>query len=94
MCSDVVLQLGEDGKPDVFWAEAEVVVRAISIIDAPDQAVLHARDVGVGEVFSGERALEEAFAAAVLVWAGLGEQVVGAAGFETFPGRGIMGGCL
>lgn len=59
---DVEIYLGEDGKPNVFWAEDEVVVGAVGLDGGPDEAVGGGGDVGLFEKGVWKRRLDDAFA--------------------------------
>lgn len=59
---DVEVELGEDGEPDIFWAENEVVVGAVGLDGGPDEAIGGGGDVVLFEKEIWEGRLDDSFA--------------------------------
>ena len=87
---DVEAELVEDGEPDVFGADGEVVVAAVGGVEGVDEAVAVGGDMAVGEGV-GEGALDDLFALLAIVAAGVLEEVLW--GGAVWPGP-FLGGVV
>ena len=80
---DVEAKLVEDGEPDIFRTDGEVVVPAVGGVEGVDETVAVGCDMTFGERV-GEGALDDLFALAAIVAAGVLEEFL--RGGAVFPG--------